>query len=91
MKRGELCWRGSSLGDLSALLSDLRVLSEAQARPKGLRVKISEAPAGCGCLRGDALRLRQVLSNLLNNALKFTPRGEVRLSVSTVSLEPIAL
>jgi signal transduction histidine kinase/ActR/RegA family two-component response regulator len=77
--------------ELSALLTDLRVICEAQARPRGLTVEVAAAPPACGCLRGDALRLRQVLSNLLNNALKFTLRGGVRMTVRAVTRSPIVL
>ena len=68
--------------DLSRVLGDLEVLVQAQTHGKPLRVVIERAEGVPGVVRGDGLRLRQVLNNLLNNAVKFTEAGEVRLSVS---------
>ncbi|HSR25455.1 MAG TPA: ATP-binding protein [Candidatus Eisenbacteria bacterium] len=67
-------------------LADLAAGVVAEFRPlfpdRGLRL---EAPAGPVMVDGDGTRLRQVLGNLLSNALRFTPEGgsvEVRLSVA---------
>jgi PAS domain S-box-containing protein len=49
------------------------------AEKKGLRLSVSVAP-GLGAMQSDQRRVEQILLNLLNNAIKFTDRGEVTLS-----------
>jgi len=66
---------------LSELAQGVRALFAARAEQKGvaLSVEIDEA---CGRVACDGLRLRQVLGNLVSNAVKFTDAGEVALRVS---------
>ncbi len=54
-----------------------------QANAKGLRFDSRVSPEVPELVRGDAHRLRQVLTNLVGNAIKFTERGEVTLDSGT--------
>ncbi len=67
---------------LPQLLQELDTLLEPMAAERGLALEIGSQPHVPDWLRGDPMRLRQILLNLAGNALKFTPRGTVRLWVS---------
>jgi PAS domain S-box-containing protein len=69
---------GFSLNDL---LAKVRELMEFRARDKGLALMIEFAPGLPTDLIGDPTRLRQVLLNLVGNAIKFTEAGQVILRV----------
>lgn len=66
---------------VKALLDDLAALWSARAELKGLTLNFVYEGAEDQWALGDAVRLKQVFSNLIGNALKFTPEGgvEVRL------------
>lgn len=67
------------------LLSAVNLQREA-ARHKGLDVRLDLAPGTPSRLRGDPVRLRQIVLNLLGNAIKFTHRGHVRI---TAQIDPL--
>ncbi len=63
------------------VLDEVRDLYAGTAREKGVRF-VMESENLPPAIFGDALRLRQVLQNLVSNALKFTSQGEVKVKVS---------
>ncbi len=70
--------------DLTRLLDDVRALFEPAAHAKALKLRFELDPSAPTALRGDSMRLNQVLNNLVNNAVKFTEAGEVRVRVRSV-------
>jgi len=67
-----------SLEDTLRAVADL---FSARAEEKGLELFVDISPRVPDHLVGDPLRLGQVISNLVSNAIKFTPRGEIHLRV----------
>jgi two-component system, sensor histidine kinase and response regulator len=71
--------------DLRALLEKVVRIVEPRARQKGVALLLEVTPEVPRMLRGDPGRLRQILLNLLGNAVKFTAEGEVALLVRLVA------
>jgi signal transduction histidine kinase len=75
------------------VLHEVLKLVSGRARGKGLTVNAAVSDHAQGVLRGDPARLRQVLLNLVANAIKFTERGAVvvRVNVAEVSEHGVRL
>ena len=67
--------------DLHQLIDDIAAVLRFKANDKGVSLVVELAPAVPTVLKGDAGKLSQILLNLVGNALKFTDRGAVTISV----------
>jgi signal transduction histidine kinase/DNA-binding response OmpR family regulator len=74
--------------DPRAVAEDVAALLAAPAHEKRLELTTKVAPAIPPMLVGDAHRIRQVLTNLVSNAIKFTPKGEVIIGVAIGTPNP---
>ena len=70
--------------DLEQVLETVAALSSAKSHQKDLEFLVRVAPDVPMLLRGDPLRLSQLLGNYCSNAVKFTERGEVLLAVDVL-------
>lgn len=77
--------------DFSSLIHDVVNMLEMKARDKGLELNLSVEEEIPSRLWGDDVRIRQVLVNLMTNAVKYTETGSVTLAVSAVMHEDTAV
>ncbi|HYF22580.1 MAG TPA: response regulator [Caulobacteraceae bacterium] len=73
--------------DLRALMAQTARLWGAETRKKGLRLRVEGAASVPQWVEGDPIRIRQILNNLISNALKFTDRGSITLRLSAWAAE----
>jgi signal transduction histidine kinase/DNA-binding response OmpR family regulator len=71
--------------NLKDALADMVKVLALKAHQKGLELAFSVSPDAPDTVTGDPLRLRQIIINLLGNAIKFTDQGEVVLRVTVES------
>ncbi|HXA48600.1 MAG TPA: response regulator [Burkholderiaceae bacterium] len=72
---------------IETLMRELSVIFSSSVGDKEIEVLFAIDPALPSCVFGDVTRLRQVLINLAGNAIKFTQRGTVTVSISLLSRE----
>ena len=68
-----------------ALLADIRSLMQVRANEKRLELEVVYSNSIPRTIQTDPIRLRQILLNLVGNAIKFTDRGSVRLTAALVA------
>lgn len=74
--------------DLRQMLAQTLQLWRGMADAKGLKLRVEGANGVPRRVKGDVMRIRQVLNNLMSNAMKFTEEGQITLRVQAWSEEP---
>lgn len=87
IKAGHLALQEAPL-PLDAVERDLRALYHASLAAKGMTLVWSQAPELGGVVRTDPLRVRQIVFNLVGNAIKYSDSGTVRVRWDVISRRP---
>ena len=74
--------------DLRSAINDVRELFASHAVNKGITLEVSYEPTTPRFVTGDPARIRQVLMNLVSNAIKFTHEGHVAVAVTSTNISP---
>ncbi len=77
--------------DLPKLLEEVCQLFSIRAEEKGLELLLSIPPQLPNLVLGDPLRLRQILSNLISNAVKFTETGNILVRVQVLTCNDLSM
>ncbi len=70
--------------DLHRLLKGVKAIFEVQANKKGLELSFEQGKDVPRYIKGDETRLKQILTNLVSNAIKFTAKGSIKIEVHSV-------
>ncbi len=73
--------------DLSNIMQELTLLLENRARERNVRLSTEIDENLPGVIKGDPVRIRQILANLMTNAIKFTEDGEVTLKAKVLEAD----
>ncbi|MGN0696675.1 MAG: ATP-binding protein, partial [Oscillospiraceae bacterium] len=73
--------------DVSSLVNDIVNMIKVRAEKKGLRFIPEIDEKIPSVLFGDDVRLRQIITNILTNAVKYTPEGVVRLKINAIQIQ----
>lgn len=73
--------------DLRSLVNNITQMLEQRAMDKGINIFLAIDDKVPAVIKGDPVRLGQIITNLLGNAIKFTERGYVELSVTKIGEE----
>ncbi|MCR5118619.1 MAG: response regulator [Lachnospiraceae bacterium] len=71
--------------DIASVLNDVLNLTRYRAQKKELEYSFTVAEDIPSRLNGDEIRIRQIMLNIINNAIKYTKRGSVNVNISSVS------